>query len=99
MVQAANATRPSARCSAPVPATEGQGAAEKIPALWEPARVRLEWISAAEGEKVKRVINEMVDQVQALGPLGLPQKQQAWDKEISALENEIHSRETAAAPA
>ncbi len=65
----------------------------------EPARVRLEWISAAEGEKVKRVINEMVEQVQALGPLGLPQKQQAWDKEISALENEIHSRETAAAPA
>ena len=38
----------------------------------EEQRVRLEWISAAEGEKVKRVVNEMVDQVRKLGPLGLP---------------------------
>jgi F420-non-reducing hydrogenase iron-sulfur subunit len=30
----------------------------------EEQRVRLEWISAAEGEKVKRVVNEMVGQVQ-----------------------------------
>ena len=38
----------------------------------EEQRVRLEWISAAEGEKVKRVVNEMVGQVQKLGPLGMP---------------------------
>jgi F420-non-reducing hydrogenase iron-sulfur subunit len=35
-------------------------------------RFRLEWISAAEGEKVKSVINDMVAKVKSLGPLGLP---------------------------
>jgi F420-non-reducing hydrogenase iron-sulfur subunit len=34
-------------------------------------RVRLEWISASEGDKVQRVVNEMVAQVRALGPLAL----------------------------
>jgi F420-non-reducing hydrogenase iron-sulfur subunit len=47
-------------------------------------RVRLEWISAAEGEKVKTVINEMTAQIKALGPLGLPQKFEAWDQEVIA---------------
>jgi len=37
----------------------------------EDERVRLEWISAAEGEKVQRVCNEMTEQVRALGPLHL----------------------------
>jgi len=35
----------------------------------EPARFRLEWISASEAERVKTVVNEMVEQVRALGPL------------------------------
>jgi F420-non-reducing hydrogenase iron-sulfur subunit len=48
----------------------------------EPERVRLEWISAAEGEKVKRVINEMTETVRQLGPLGIPQKFAEWDKEM-----------------
>jgi F420-non-reducing hydrogenase iron-sulfur subunit len=34
----------------------------------EPARFRLEWISAAEGDKVRSAINEMTEQVRALGP-------------------------------
>jgi F420-non-reducing hydrogenase iron-sulfur subunit len=34
-----------------------------------PERLRLEWISASEGEKVQRVINEMVEEVKKLGPL------------------------------
>jgi F420-non-reducing hydrogenase iron-sulfur subunit len=34
-------------------------------------RVRLEWISASEGEKVQRVINEMCAEITALGPLNL----------------------------
>ena len=62
----------------------------------EPQRVRLEWISAAEGEKVKRVINEMVEELQALGPLGLPQRFAEWDKEMSDLE---HSMQASQAPA
>ena len=37
----------------------------------DPRRFRLEWISASEGEKVQRVINEMSAQVKALGPLRL----------------------------
>jgi len=59
----------------------------------EDQRVRLEWISAAEGEKVKRVINEMVEQVEKLGPLGIPQKFEEWDKEMEELESEIITKE------
>ncbi len=37
----------------------------------EDERVRLEWISAAEGDKVQRVCDEITEQVRALGPLHL----------------------------
>lgn len=37
----------------------------------DPRRVRLEWISASEGEKVQRVINEISAEVASLGPLRL----------------------------
>lgn len=37
----------------------------------EDERVRLEWISASEGDRVQQVCNEMTDQVRALGPLRL----------------------------
>lgn len=32
-------------------------------------RLRLEWISASEGDKVKRVIDEMTEELRRLGPL------------------------------
>lgn len=32
-------------------------------------RVRLEWISASESEKFKRVVNETTEQIRKLGPL------------------------------
>jgi len=35
----------------------------------DPDRVRLEWISAAEGDKLVRVMNEFVDEIRELGPL------------------------------
>jgi F420-non-reducing hydrogenase iron-sulfur subunit len=35
----------------------------------EKKRLRLEWISASEGDKVQRVINEMVEDLRQLGPL------------------------------
>jgi len=35
----------------------------------EPERFRLEWISASEGERLRAVVNDMVEQVRALGPL------------------------------
>ncbi len=34
----------------------------------EPGRVRLEWISAAEGPRWAKIINEFTDQIRALGP-------------------------------
>jgi F420-non-reducing hydrogenase iron-sulfur subunit len=37
----------------------------------EQERLRLEWISASEGEKVRRVCNEMTEQVRGLGRLNL----------------------------
>jgi len=34
----------------------------------EPERLRLEWISAAEGEKFAKVVKEMVTEIKRLGP-------------------------------
>ncbi len=34
----------------------------------EPERVRLEWISASEGEKFAAVVRDMVDELKKLGP-------------------------------
>lgn len=62
----------------------------------EEGRVRLEWISAAEGEKVKRVVNEMVETVKELGPLGLPKRFEEWDQEIEHLAHHIAAKESAA---
>ncbi len=36
----------------------------------EPGRVRLEWVSAAEGDKFARVVTEFTEEIRALGPLG-----------------------------
>lgn len=36
----------------------------------EPERVRLEWISATEALKLAKVINEFVEEVKRLGPIG-----------------------------
>lgn len=45
----------------------------------EDQRLRIEWISASEGEKVQRVCNEMTEELRGLGPLRLerPQRQAA----------------------
>jgi F420-non-reducing hydrogenase iron-sulfur subunit len=55
----------------------------------EKERFRLEWISASEGDKVKKVVNEMVEQVRALGPLDMPGKFSDWDKEMQELETHL----------
>ena len=39
----------------------------------EPDRLRLEWISAAEGKKYVDTMNDFSDQIRALGPLHLEQ--------------------------
>lgn len=38
----------------------------------ERERLRLEWISAAEGDRVKAVMNDMTEKIRALGPLRSP---------------------------
>jgi F420-non-reducing hydrogenase iron-sulfur subunit len=63
----------------------------------ESERVRLEWISAAEGEKVKSVVNEMTEQLIQLGPLGLPSKMGDWDAEMIELEHTVQQAEEASA--
>ena len=55
----------------------------------EAERVRLEWISAAEGEKLKQVMFDMVAKVKALGPLGMPEKFKDWDQEMEDLEQQV----------
>jgi len=47
-----------------------------------PERLRLEWISASEGEKVQRVVNEMVEQVRQLGPF--PREHQPQEEVAAA---------------
>jgi F420-non-reducing hydrogenase iron-sulfur subunit len=49
------------------------------------ARFRLEWISASEGDKVRSVVNEMVEQVRALGPLVLAAPPEPFAQEVAAL--------------
>ena len=57
----------------------------------EEERVRLQWASAAEGVQLAEAINEMIDQVRALGPLNWSQH---WsengkiEEAIAALEHE-----------
>jgi F420-non-reducing hydrogenase iron-sulfur subunit len=48
----------------------------------EDERVRLEWISAAEGDKVRTVVNDMVERVRRLGPLALPRRFTTADVEL-----------------
>jgi F420-non-reducing hydrogenase iron-sulfur subunit len=61
----------------------------------EPERLRLEWISAAEGEKVKRVVNEMAETMTKLGPLGIPQKFDEWDQEMEHFAEHVATKEAA----
>jgi len=48
----------------------------------ERERVRLEWISASEGEKFAAVVKDMTDKLRALGPLD-------WDGRKAALSEAI----------
>jgi len=59
----------------------------------EDGRFRLEWISGAEGEKVKVVVNDMVAKVRALGPLDLPGKFKEWDHELDELEKHVNAQD------
>ena len=49
----------------------------------EEERLRLEWISAAEGDRVRVVINEMVETLKRLGPIRKSQVEQAHLMEVA----------------
>jgi F420-non-reducing hydrogenase iron-sulfur subunit len=49
----------------------------------EEERFRLEWISAAEGDRVRSATNDMVEKVRALGPLQLEAKPEAIREEVA----------------
>ena len=51
-------------------------------------RFRLEWISASEGEKVKTVINDMVEKLKVLGPLSIPKQINILDEELKEISEE-----------
>lgn len=36
----------------------------------EDGRVRLDWVSAAEGDRFTKIVNEMTEKIKELGPLG-----------------------------
>lgn len=55
----------------------------------EKDRFRLEWISASEGERVRTVINEMVEKIRPLGPLNRPQRLEELDHEIERTGKEV----------
>ena len=56
----------------------------------EEDRLRIEWISASEGDKLRTAVNDMVEKVRALGPLELPVRFEAWDREmLTAEEGEV----------
>jgi F420-non-reducing hydrogenase iron-sulfur subunit len=64
----------------------------------EEDRLRLEWISASEGDKVKWAVNDIVEKVRALGPLAMPGRFEKWDAEIEQLEDAITKHECIMAP-
>ena len=49
----------------------------------EEERFRLEWISAAEAERLKAVMNDMVKKVRALGPLRLKTPDEVFAEEVA----------------
>jgi len=64
----------------------------------EPERLHLEWISASEGDRVQRIMNEMAERLRILGPLRLeplPSRVQADSKQqaSAAVEQEIAHHE------
>ena len=64
----------------------------------EPERFRLEWISASEANEFVKVVNEMTEQIRALGPLKLGHFEDAAEADEPTA-HKATSTKTAAAPA
>jgi F420-non-reducing hydrogenase iron-sulfur subunit len=62
----------------------------------EPERLRLEWISASEGDKLRQVVNEFVATLRQMPPLNLPKRFVEWDQEVAALRENVEAAEAEA---
>lgn len=49
----------------------------------EEERFRLEWISAAEADRLKDIMNDMVEKVRALGPLNIAVPEEVFPQEAT----------------
>jgi F420-non-reducing hydrogenase iron-sulfur subunit len=49
----------------------------------EQERLRLEWISASEADRLRNVVNDMVEQVRVLGPLRVQPAQEVFAQEVA----------------
>ncbi len=49
----------------------------------EEQRLRLEWISASEADRLRNAINDMVEKVRALGPLHLELAEETFPEEVT----------------
>ncbi|MGM0486103.1 MAG: hydrogenase iron-sulfur subunit [Planctomycetota bacterium] len=61
----------------------------------ERERVRLEWVSASEGDKFARVVKELTETVRGLGPLGWSTNWEDTDGLAEALEEMVREHEEA----
>jgi F420-non-reducing hydrogenase iron-sulfur subunit len=60
----------------------------------DPARLRLEWIAASEGERFAQVVNEFTEQVRILGPLNLKESLHDSMKNDVMIHEKHESQET-----
>jgi F420-non-reducing hydrogenase iron-sulfur subunit len=50
----------------------------------DPRRLRLEWVSASEGDRFAQVINEMTEEIRKLGPLNLSVHRETQRRVVNA---------------
>jgi len=53
-------------------------------------RVRLEWVSASEGDRFAAVVSDLTDKIKALGPLDWPTNWEEDGQRSEALESIVH---------
>jgi len=58
----------------------------------DPRRLRLEWVSASEGDRFAEVVNEFTEEIRALGPLKLPVHAELRDQKhrVPETEDAVH---------
>ena len=57
----------------------------------EPRRLRLEWVSASEGDRFAHIVNEFTEEIRTLGPLSLPVHTLIRKNGQPAVKTEVHS--------